>query len=340
MSAVVMFLNESIVDSLKGAYRLRKAYQLLHKLFDMIVEIDGVPTPPCTTPFDEGTTNAATPEELLDPDSDDSFVDASDDFAVITQPLALPKAVEKLDISNGNARYEQTPEPIEMLRPRPQSSASADVLTSPGPQQEIEGYPSIATVNSLLQIPSPVQSDMTITDNTVYAGTLMSLGAIMLLISLLPPSLSRLLSIIGFRGSRNQALSMLWKITQHQGPFGGLATFFLGTFYGNIMQAADIVPDDFRTKMKGVTTGATINKLYLAIAKSRQRYPKSALWAVEEARMESLRGNLEEVVQRLGSIHLDTQMPQIQSYVIFESGMYTPIILPGLTKTQFNDTPV
>ena len=319
-----MFLNESVVDSLKGAYKLRKAYQLLHKLFDMIVEVDGVPTPPSSTPFDEGATKAATPEPLSDADSDDSFVDASDDLAVIAEPIVLHKVAEKLDVSNGHARYEQTPEPVEMLRPRPQSSSSEDVLTSPAPQQEIERYPSMATVNSFLQIPSPIQSDMTITDNTVYAGTLMALGAIMLLISLLPPSLSRLLSIIGFRGSRNQALSMLWKTTQHQGPFAALATFFLGTFYGNIMQAADIVPDDFRTKMKGITTGATINKLYLAISRSRQRYPKSALWAVEEARMESLRGNLEEVVQRLASIHLDTQMPQIQSYVIFESGMYTP----------------
>ena len=40
MSAVVSFLNESVVESLKGAYKLRKSYQLLYKLFDMIVDVD------------------------------------------------------------------------------------------------------------------------------------------------------------------------------------------------------------------------------------------------------------------------------------------------------------
>lgn len=40
MSAIVSFMNESVVESLKGAYKLRKSYQLLHKLFDMIVDVD------------------------------------------------------------------------------------------------------------------------------------------------------------------------------------------------------------------------------------------------------------------------------------------------------------
>ena len=319
MSAVVMFLNESVVDSLKGAYRLRKAYQLLHKLFDMIVDVDGIPPPPPTTHIDEGTTKVASPEELSDAESD-LFVDAADDLTDLADPLALPEALEKLSIANGMTRSEPIPQQADMFRPRPKSSSSEVPMTaSSSPTPGIERHLSVATVASFLQVPAPPQSDLTITDNTVYSGTLMALGAIMLLISLLPPSLSRLLSIIGFRGSRNQALAMLWKTTDQSGPFGGLATFFLGTYYGNIVQNADIIPDDFSTKRR--RTGATIDKLYMAIARSRQRYPKSALWAVEEARMESILGHLEEVVRRLQSIQLDTQMPQIQSYVVFEGAL-------------------
>lgn len=325
MSAVVMFLNESVVDSLKGAYRLRKAYQLLHKLFDMIVDVDGIPTPPTHfTDEGEGITKVASPDQLSDADGDE-FVDASDDVANLSEPITLPEALEKLEISNGTTKSEPIPEPVKIFSPQPHSSVDVLVGTassSPGLQQETERHLSLTTVNSFLQIPCPVQSDMTITDNTVYQGTLMALGAIMLLISLLPPSLSRLLSIIGFRGSRNQALAMLWKTTGQQGPFGGLATFVLGAFYGNIVQNADIVPDDFAPRKRG--GGSTIDKLYVAIARSRHRYPKSALWAVEEARMESVRGHLEEVVQRLESIHLSTQMPQIQSYVVFEGALYCP----------------
>src|SRR5271167_4119635 len=40
MSAIVSFLNESVIETLKGAYNIRKSYQLLHKLSDMIVLVE------------------------------------------------------------------------------------------------------------------------------------------------------------------------------------------------------------------------------------------------------------------------------------------------------------
>jgi hypothetical protein len=323
MSGVVMFLNESILDSLKGTYRLRKAYQILYGLFDMIVDVDGMPTDPHSTHIEEDTTKVATPEEISDADSD-LFVDASNDLASAANPIALPEALEKMEILNGTTRSEPIPEPVDMLTPRPNSSGAAEALTmsSSRATQELERHPSTATVSSFLQIPTPPLSDLTLTDNTVYTGTFLALGAIMLVISLLPSSLSRLLSIIGFRGSRAQALSLLWKTTAHENPFGGLATFFLAAYYGTVVQNADIVPDEFLTKKKGA--GRTIDKLYVAVARARRRYPNAALWAVEEARIESIRGNLEDVVQRLGNIHLDTQMTQIKAYIIFENGLYSP----------------
>ena len=49
---------------------------------------------------------------------------------------------------------------------------------------------------------------------------------------------------------------------------------------------------------------------------------KEVLWVVEEARMESMKGNLEEVVRRLTAIQVNSEMPQIQSYVTFEGALY------------------
>lgn len=270
MSAVVSFLNESVVESLKGAYKLRKAYQLLHKLFDMIVDVDG--NAPPFLESDNGTTKVASPEQLSEEDSDEEFVDATDDISEVLTPL--PKAMDNMNLSNGTSRSEPILVPIQtdLIDDRPTST--------PSHSPTIDRRASLATVASIYDIPTPPQSDVTFTDQTIYSGTLMALGSIMLLVSLLPPSLSRLLSIIGFRGSRTQALSMLWKVSSQVTPFGGLATFVLGSYYGNIVQNSDIISDDFSAKRKD--GGTTLEKLHLTIMEVRKRYPDSALWAVEE----------------------------------------------------------
>lgn len=301
MSAVVSFLSESVVESLRGAYKLRKSYQLLHKLYDMIVAVDGI----------NGTTKIVSSMNDITEDSDDDFVDATDDMKDLATPVQLTQSVQAMTLTDGETQSEQ----ISL-----HSSSSTPISSPPRRSSTIDRRASITTVSTFHDIPSPPSDTMTITDQTIYPGTLMALGSIMLLISLLPPSLSRLLSIIGFRGSRSQALSMLWKVSSQPGPFGSLGTFVLGSYYGNIVQNSDIVSDEYSAN--GGNGGATLEKLHAAIIAVRNRYPSSALWAVEEARMESIKGNLEEVVQRLSTLKVKSQMPQIESLVVFEGALY------------------
>ena len=42
--------------------------------------------------------------------------------------------------------------------------------------------------------------------------------------------------------------------------------------------------------------------------------------------MESIKGNLEEVVRRLTSLNVQSQMPQIESLVIFEGALYSTLL--------------
>ena len=281
MSAVVSFLNESVVESLKGAYKLRKSYQLLHKMFDMIVEVDGSAQADSTSYPDKSTSTSdkagfTLSDSSSDSDSDD-FVDATDDISDLANPATLPESLESMTIADGEIHSEQASIHVQtddVLDARPTSSSATPITPT------LDRSASIVTTATFHEIPSPPQSDSTLTDQTIYAGTLMALGSIMLLISLLPPSLSRILSIIGFRGSRSQALSMLWKVSGQPGPFGSLGTFVLGSYYGNIVQNSDIVSDDMAAQRGN--GGATIEKLHLSIVEVRKRYPSSALWAVEE----------------------------------------------------------
>jgi hypothetical protein len=269
MSAVVSFLNESVVESLKGAYKLRKSYQLFHKLFDMIVDVDG------TSPVDStnGTTKSATPDSISET-SEDDFVDATDNVADLATPTALSRSIEAITLTDPTQSdpFSLNLQDTDVLEARPTSSAN--------PPTTLDRRASIASVSTFHEIPTPPTTGSTLTDETIYSGTLMALGAIMLMISLLPPSLSRILSIIGFRGSRSQALSMLWKVSSQPGPFGSLGTFVLGTYYGNIVLNCDIISEDYTSG--GQIGETTLDRLYQSISRVRIRYPASALWAVEE----------------------------------------------------------
>lgn len=325
MSAVISFLSESVVESLKGAYKLRRSFQLLHKVYDMIVSVEGSNQ----TQISNGTTKVGSllgrvwSPEKLSGDSDEEFVDACNDVDNFAGTAALKHSVEV-------AISEEKPHSV----PVRSSSHSTDArsLSHSSYSPALDRRTSIATISTFHDIPDLPEIDATLVDHTVYSATLMALGAIMLLISLLPPSLSRLLSIIGFRGSRSQALSMLWKVSSQIGPFSALGTFVLGSYYGNIVQNSDIVSDEFISR--NTKTGATLERLHISIVRVRKRYPESALWAVEEvcilvchyllqARMESIKGNLEVVVDRLSNLDVNTQMPQIESLVIYEAALYT-----------------
>jgi Iml2/Tetratricopeptide repeat protein 39 len=244
MSAMVSFLSESVIESLRGAYKLRKSYQLLHKLYDMIVAVDG---------------NCNEISGKNDALEGHDFVETLADFDAA---VALSRSVETVAIS------EQRSERLSMTSSRGSTSHRRQF--------------SITTISTFYDIPShPLSGETTLADQTIYSGTLMALSTIMLLISLLPPSLSRLLSIIGFRGTRSQALHMLWKVAPQPSPFGALATFVLGAFYGNIVQNSDIVTEEYVSQTVGNAVG-TLEKLHAAIIGVRKRYPTSALWVVEE----------------------------------------------------------
>src|SRR5271169_877206 len=162
MSAVVSFLNESVVESLRGAYKLRRAYQLLHKLYDMIVAVE-------RNRENERTANGDDSSE-----GTDDFVDATSEFDT---SVSLSQPIETVTIS------EQRSERISLSSSRRSGSLSRQF--------------SITTISTFHDIPPhPQTMETTLTDQIIYSGTLMALGTIMLLISLLPPSLSRLLSII------------------------------------------------------------------------------------------------------------------------------------------------
>ena len=78
-------------------------------------------------------------------------------------------------------------------------------------------------------------------DELICGGTMAGLGILELVLSLIPPTLTRILSVIGFHGERKSALQLLWKSAWTDNIFGAMATLVLMTYYSNALQTSDIM---------------------------------------------------------------------------------------------------
>jgi len=212
MSAVLHVLNESLTESVKGFYKLRKAFLLL----DSIIQeekrylakkgvADGTPSSskmslPTTTstpsrgltptvPGTPATASSGSVDSLskstaqisLGPnqgdDSDDEFVDADEVHEGVPTPVQYQGHLSK----GANGDHE---------KPAPQPAM-------PAPKQE--------------RGPDTSHFDKPI-DLFIHSGSNLCFGTLLLIISLVPPAFATLLKIVGFKGDRERGLNMLWQV--------------------------------------------------------------------------------------------------------------------------------
>lgn len=88
---------------------------------------------------------------------------------------------------------------------------------------------------------------------------------------------------------------MLWVASKADNVHGAIATLALLNFYGNAIQFCDILQEEDATS--GV--GYPRQRCHDALATMRKRYPASALWLLEEARMEAVNGHLSAAINLL-----------------------------------------
>jgi hypothetical protein len=125
------------------------------------------------------------------------------------------------------------------------------------------------------------------TDIFIHSGTTMCYGILLLLISMVPPAFSRLLSIIGFKGDRERGVSMLWQATQARNVNGAIAGLVLLAYYNGLMGFADILPSDADAaalSAEGEIVGYPRERCMALLEDMRARYPESRLWKLQEAK--------------------------------------------------------
>ncbi|EWC48361.1 hypothetical protein DRE_02130 [Drechslerella stenobrocha 248] len=150
-------------------------------------------------------------------------------------------------------------------------------------------------------------------DEYIESGGNLCYGTLLLFIGMIPPAMSKLLSILGFHGDRRKGIERLWESANMMNSQGALAALILLTYY-NLLEYCDIVQTD---EAKG---GAPKQKCADLLLAYRTKYPNSPLWILEEARLCAQRRDLDAAVALL-EFERKPQMKQIEAVCIFEKAL-------------------
>ncbi|KAG8673104.1 Mitochondrial outer membrane protein iml2 [Fusarium poae] len=217
----------------------------------------------------------------------------------------VTKSMEKLDIESASGT--QTPANVD-------SSSSSNAGTNEDEKVD-EGAPlkearSKATESDSVLLENPL-------DIFVHSGANMCFGMILLMLTLVPPAFTRLLSVVGFRGDRERGVRMLWRSTAYSNVNGAISGLILLSYYNALLGAVDILPDASDFDEGAEVVGPPRAKCEKLLASMRSRYPDSRLWLIEEARLYSNERDVSKAVDVLTS-EGESKMKQVTALNNFE----------------------
>jgi hypothetical protein len=345
MSAVVGVLNENLVESIMGFYKLRKAYITLDGILEAESKymqsrygaglantrrnsssslnstrserpvrtmpgqfaIDAPKTAPLLSSFPQDTKEMMAEQNAIE--SDES--DVVDSFEDADEDHNGPTA----EIYLGTVEFEGVVGKLEDIPPK-----TAPVTSSP-PRLILHtptegGQPLLDCDPGSDVFANPV-------DVFVHSGANLCFGILILLISLIPPAFSKLLLIIGFRGDRDRGLRMLWQASKFHNINGAMAGLVILGHYNAFVGYCDVLPDvpaDSDPNDPSNVEGYPTARLQNLLADMRTRFPRSHLWLLEESRMQSSNRRLDSAIALLST---DTQSPlkQVEAMSMFEKAL-------------------
>jgi hypothetical protein len=312
MGAVVAVLNESLTESLRGFYKLRKAFGTLYEISEAerkYIEAKGIKAKAGgsktsvatlgtgTTLANPGSVGTRTPKDTRQEDDDDSdleFEDASEGYP--DQPMSreyqgnleMPN-LSKLDIKD--------------------RSATAD------PASHNQPGVNVASAGAASQSDSDVDFRDVSTDEIdlfIHSGTALCYGLLQLLLSMIPPTFAKLLSLFSFKGDRTNGLRLLWSATRFKTNInGGMASLITLGFHNGAIAFCDILSADALPR----------ERLTNLLREMRQLYPKSKLWLLEEARELSADHQLQKAVDITAESDSPSPLKQVEALRTFERSL-------------------
>lgn len=212
-----------------------------------------------------------------------------------------------------------------------------------------------STVSSLNSHPNTNKENHDNNDNHLYVSTIdefihsgvqLCFGILQLVLSLIPPTIGKVLSIVGFKGDRETGLKLLWRTAiTSRNIHGDLALLCLLVFYDGPVQFVDVgfqLPGNEDSKIKDIisldgkvtVTDSELKKIMMnpalytpqLLKTARKCFPHNALWLLQEGRILAAQGKLYEAVDLMQSFTDEEanviNMQQVEALLIFDRGMF------------------
>ncbi|EDN06872.1 conserved hypothetical protein [Histoplasma mississippiense (nom. inval.)] len=299
MAALVGVLNESLTESIKAFYKLRKAYIALDNIMQMEEKYLR----------EESARKMASSNISLPPNHS---------LTVPTKPLVNRSDTSKdpgitSDRASGSQFGNDKPD-----EPRLSNDVTAFSSTDAEKSSSQPPEPPPSPTRHLDQDPD---SDLFTNpvDAFVHSGANLCFGLLLLLISMVPPAFSKLLYIVGFRGDRRRGLRMLWQASKFHNLNGAIAGLALLAYYNGFIRHCDII-DDCPSENEDRVDSYSEHRLTALLSVMRHRFPHSHLWLLEESRMQAAKKNLGAALELLSG---DTKSPlkQVEALCVFEKSL-------------------
>ena len=354
MTAVVGVLNESLTESIKGFYKLRKAYITL----DGILAAEAAYMRKREGLGGENSPANRSVDSLRSNRSARSMKGVLGGFAndKISMESSRPPSVRSAHWSEIHSKSEHT-NVLEKIKSGVAIGEDDDefydadedhehhetdtytghleiegMRTNMNEMSQVEG--DIRNPNAELPTPKPMpvrhglldhDPDSEIFSNPidvfVHSGANLCFGLLLVMISMIPPAFSKLLFIIGFHGDKERGVRMLWQASKFHNINGAMAGLIVLGYYNTLVGFADIVPDYDPTSLDdNPIEGHPKARCEALLTDMRTRHPKSHLWLLEEARMNAFNKKISTAIDLLQSSS-KSPLKQVEALEMFEKSL-------------------
>ncbi|OBA23306.1 hypothetical protein METBIDRAFT_49947 [Metschnikowia bicuspidata var. bicuspidata NRRL YB-4993] len=344
LNALVMLLqeNNTMMDQAKALLKLRKAYQILDATYKKINDLEPL--------FSKNL--AKFRKQSLN----HSFSSVDLPGFTIPDPAARPELAPATKSLSADKQLMRDLERVYQMRKARiegtsiNSSVGSNNLLSPKTCSLLASVMSLDTLLSSLSTETNAASDLHLhvstIDEFIHSGVQLCFGILQVVLSLIPPTIGKVLSIVGFKGDRTTGLHMLWRTAiTARNIHGDLALLFLLVFYDGPIQFVDTgfqlpghadedVTDIIQLKDRSTVSDTELlkivdhPKLYTPqlLKKARELFPNNCLWLLQEGRMLVSLGEIEQALHMMQRFTDDpnsrVEMEQVEAIFTFDRAIF------------------
>ena len=355
MTAVVGVLNESLSESIRGFYKLRRAY----------ITLDGILA--AEARYIKGRQGLGNNSSIRG--STDSLKSHSSSRASREMPGGFASGLSSREPSRPSSR-QANEVPTRQDQPKPLQRIDTGIPVEANKEEDLEFFDAEEDHDQILldgymghlqNDNSKDMSNLSLTngehrdqsielpphqslseqyglldhdpDSEIFANPIdvfihsaanLCFGMLNIMISMIPPTFAKLLFIIGFHGDKERGIRMLWQASKFSNVNGAFAGLIVLGYYNTFVGFSDIVPEsDPNVPEMEQVDGYPKARCEALLAEMRRRHPKSQLWLLEEARLNAFNRRLSTAISLLESDSRppSTGLKQVAALMMFEKAL-------------------